>query len=590
MSGASASKMRRMVLTVILPGILAGGAAETPPLPAHSGAERSAQKAVRREQGSALLQIQSPDGVGGAFLTMLWKQPVILTSARSWFELSSPEVCDVGGRRFRIREVLASRERDLVILGYDPPAGGAPAPLELFENAGTLPPGSGVSACGGRAKAAGTITVRYGRVTGIGPRHLEADIPFSPGFSGGALLAADGRVIGVIGGEALPPGESGERRRGTAPIRAERIDNLTVNELAPVDMERVDAERKLFRRIGAAFDEVSGAKKPREIALLSLKYAGLCWECGEQEWSCDYFRREALRKSGRIRTLAGTLGLERQFRAERIPALLLRHAAELSCVATGGGTVRCFGCTGIGRVNLAPVRKMDSFVDSGKFLNEAAKQEFVPCRFCGGTGRRSAGTPDYCFRVPESVRELVLEQFVPLPEKFCGFTPGEEFGAFFRREKFYRKRYHLLRRYETRFGETLIFRGNHRERRVAATTLVFQFGRLTEVALLVRCRGEEARELAAGLCGGVGRELPPTVTVGPLRRAEDMPCDARGNPVEPVSYFDFTAAGEYFRSGSEPFWVVRAALEAKEGLDRVDADALLRAGAKLLPGKREERP
>lgn len=212
MSGASASKMRRMVLTVILPGILAGGAAETPPLPAHSGAERSAQKAVRREQGSALLLIQSPDGVGGAFLTTLWKQPVILTSARSWFELSSPEVCDVGGRRFRIREVLASRERDLVILGYDPPTGGAPAPLELFENAETLPPGSGVSACGGRAKAAGTITVRYGRVTGIGPRHLEADIPFSPGFSGGALLAADGRVIGVIGGEALPPGESGERR------------------------------------------------------------------------------------------------------------------------------------------------------------------------------------------------------------------------------------------------------------------------------------------------------------------------------------------------------------------------------------------
>lgn len=575
---AFGSRLRR--LSVVLSILL---------LPPAGAAEEPAARGTPRENGNAFLLVNSPDGRGGAFFATIWKQPVILTSARTWFELSSPTLCDANGRSFRIREVLESRKRDLVILGYEPPEGEPPVPLALPTRTGVLPPGREVYACGG-GEEAGAITVRYGRVTGIGPNHLETDIRFLPGFRGGPLLTADGRVVGVVAGPASRSGTRSGRRREEG-LMAVRIDNLTVDELARVEESELDGERGLFRRIVTAFDEVSGAKDRDTVARLCLQYAGLCWECGEEDWGCDYFRRETLRMSNRLRALAGSLGLERQFRLARLPAFLLRHAAELEYRAIGETPVRCFGCAGIGRVNLAPVRKMRSFVDSAAFLDEAAKQEFVSCRFCSGTGRLRSGPPEYRFFPAEMVRARVLEQLSPIPEKFCDFTLGCTVSEFFRQEKFYRKRYNLFRRYDNMFGETLVYRGNHRERNVAATTLVFQFGRLTEVTLLVRCRGEEAKCLAAELCGSdEGRNLPPTVTVGPLQRAEDMPCDARGNPVEPVSYFDFTAAGEYFRGGSEPFWVIRVSLEAKAGLDRVDANALLRAGAKLRPGRPEERP
>ena len=570
---AFGSRLRR--LSVVLSILL---------LPPAGAAEEPAARGTPRENGNAFLLVNSPDGRGGAFFATIWKQPVILTSARTWFELSSPTLCDANGRSFRIREVLESRKRDLVILGYEPPEGEPPVPLALPTRTGVLPPGREVYACGG-GEEAGAITARYGRVTGIGPNHLETDIRFLPGFRGGPLLTADGRVVGVVAGPASRSGTRSGRRREEG-LMAVRIDNLTVDEES-----ELDGERGLFRRIVTAFDEVSGAKDRETVARLCLQYAGLCWECGEEDWGCDYFRRETLRMSNRLRALAGSLGLERQFRLARLPAFLLRHAAELEYRAIGETPVRCFGCAGIGRVNLAPVRKMRSFVDSAAFLDEAAKQEFVSCRFCSGTGRLRSGPPEYRFFPAEMVRARVLEQLSPIPEKFCDFTLGCTVSEFFRQEKFYRKRYNLFRRYDNMFGETLVYRGNHRERNVAATTLVFQFGRLTEVTLLVRCRGEEAKCLAAELCGSdEGRNLPPTVTVGPLRRAEDMPCDARGNPVEPVSYFDFTAAGEYFRGGSEPFWVIRVSLEAKAGLDQVDANALLRAGAKLRPGRPEERP
>ena len=106
----------------------------------------------------------------------------------------------------------------------------------------------------------------------------------------------------------------------------------------------------------------------------------------------------------------------------------------------------------------------------------------------------------------------------------------------------------------------------------------------------MRCRGREAQALAKELFDDGNGEHPLLrVSVGPLRSAEDMPCDARGNPLLPVSYFDFTEAGSSFRNGSEPFWVIRVSLEEKAGLDRVDGEALVRAGAKRLGAEQEVR-
>lgn len=547
---------------------------------------RRARMLSRKSTGAFLL-VKSPDGVGGAFLTTLWKQPVILTCARAWLEFSSPEVCDGDGRVFRIREALMSRERDLVILGYElPPGEQLPAPLKLLEGGSPLSLGSGVAACGRWTMGGKIISIRYGSVVGSGPNYLEVNIPSASGTCGFPLFTEEARVAGIVTGDMA--GVS--LRRGVGNLMAVRVDNLTVEEFSQIDMVKLEADRKLIRQINLACAELSRTLNRKKAALLCLKYAGLYWECEGRDWSCEYFQREAAQKIGQIEQTAVNSGLSRrQFRAERIPTLLLRHAAELDCVATGAKPVRCFGCGGNGRVNLAMVRKTE-FVDSANFLEEMSKVEFVSCRFCNGSGRRSSELPMYQVRLPEPLLNQVRELLTPVPGTFCGFMLGEEGKALFQREIFYRRRSNLFRRHGNTFGETLVYRGNPRERRVAITSLEFQLGRLTEVALLVRCRGREAQALAKELFDDGNGEHPLLrVSVGPLRSAEDMPCDARGNPLLPVSYFDFTEAGSSFRNGSEPFWVIRVSLEEKAGLDRVDGEALVRAGAKRLGAEQEVR-
>lgn len=543
-------------------------------------------RTLSRESTGAFLLVKSPDGAGGAFLTTLWKQPVILTCARAWLEFSSPEVCDGDGRVFRIREALVSRERDLVILGYElPPGKQLPTPLKLSEDGTPLSVGSGVVACGSWTMGGKIIAIRHGKVVGRGPNYLEVNIPSASGLCGFPLLTEEAGVAGIVTGDMVGVSP----RRGVGNLMAVRVDNLTVEEFSQIDLAKLEVDRKLVRQINLACAELSRTLNRKAAALLSLKYAGLYWECEERDWSCDYFRREVARKTGQIEKTAADCGLSRQFRAERIPALLLRHATELDCVATGAEPVRCFGCGGIGRVNLAPVRKTE-FVNSANFLDEMSKVEFVSCSFCNGSGRRSSGLPKYQVRLPEPLLNQLRELLAPVAGTFCGLTLGEEGRALFQREVFYRRRSNLFRRYGNALGETLVYRGNPRERRVAATTLEFQLGRLTEVALLVRCRGPEAQALAAELFDeGNGDHPALRVSVGPLRSAEDMPCDARGNPMEPVSYFDFSASREYFRSGEEPFWVIRVSLEEKAGLDRVDGEELLQGGAKRSTAKQGAR-
>ncbi len=46
---------------------------------------------------------------------------------------------------------------------------------------------------------------------------------------------------------------------------------------------------------------------------------------------------------------------------------------------------------------------------------------------------------------------------------------------------------------------------------------------------------------------------------------------------------------DFVRSGVADFWVIRAMLAGKVGLDLVDGEALVRAGAKVRPVKTEAR-
>lgn len=54
-------------------------------------------------------------------MTRLWDQPVIVTNAHVYLEMKEPEVVDINGKVYKIKEVLGSKSRDLVILSYEDP-------------------------------------------------------------------------------------------------------------------------------------------------------------------------------------------------------------------------------------------------------------------------------------------------------------------------------------------------------------------------------------------------------------------------------------------------------------------------------------
>ena len=63
---------------------------------------------------NSFLLVRSPDGRGSAFMTRLWDQPVIVTNAHVYLEMKEPEVVDINGRVYKIKEVLGSKSRDLL--------------------------------------------------------------------------------------------------------------------------------------------------------------------------------------------------------------------------------------------------------------------------------------------------------------------------------------------------------------------------------------------------------------------------------------------------------------------------------------------
>jgi len=96
---------------------------------------------------NSFLLVRSPDGRGSAFMTRLWDQPVIVTNAHVYLEMKEPEVVDINGKVYKIKEVLGSKSRDLVILSYEDPdpdaemlsaAGDTKKPLYFLSMAGVI--------------------------------------------------------------------------------------------------------------------------------------------------------------------------------------------------------------------------------------------------------------------------------------------------------------------------------------------------------------------------------------------------------------------------------------------------------------------
>ena len=142
----------------------------------------------------AVVEIRSPQG-GGAGI--IWGGGLIVTNAHCVPRGASLRV-DSAGRAHEAEVVAYSRDDDLALV-HAPAVSG---PLLELRDARSLSPGEIVFAHGHPLGIAHSLTM--GAIHGVAmhprtgePRFVVADVRLAPGNSGGALVDAHGRLVGI---------------------------------------------------------------------------------------------------------------------------------------------------------------------------------------------------------------------------------------------------------------------------------------------------------------------------------------------------------------------------------------------------------
>jgi serine protease Do len=147
----------------------------------------------------SVVKVQGREGTGGAGI--VWRPGTVLTNLHVVAGArGAPLVTGTDGLRHEARVVATSRPLDLALLAL--PRDGLP-PASIGES-GQLRVGELVFAVGHPWGQPWSVSA--GIVSGLGPReYVRSDVRLAPGCSGGPLVDAHGRVVGintlVLGGD-----------------------------------------------------------------------------------------------------------------------------------------------------------------------------------------------------------------------------------------------------------------------------------------------------------------------------------------------------------------------------------------------------
>ncbi len=211
---------------------------------------------ITSEALPSVARIQVGDGFGAGFL--FYSSSHVATA---WHVVSDGGKITVqfpDGQRRRAELAAASPANDLAILELDKPVEGLlvlePDPSPITVGAPVIAIGHPFSSAGkGKLKGLLNWTVTAGILSAYSTRFLQTDAVVNPGNSGGPVLSADGRVLGVVT-ERGPPGLG----------FAVRVDHLValIDEIGqPKDLRRSFGFR---RRLGVVFgmDAARGSGGP----------------------------------------------------------------------------------------------------------------------------------------------------------------------------------------------------------------------------------------------------------------------------------------------------------------------------------------
>lgn len=142
----------------------------------------------------AVVEVHTARGGGGG---IIWGGGLVVTNAHCVPHGSAPRITS-GGRMHDADVVAYARDHDLALIH----APGVSGPLLELRDANSLRPGEIVFAHGHPLGMSHSLTM--GAIHGVAthprtgePRFVVADVRLAPGNSGGALVDAHGRLVGI---------------------------------------------------------------------------------------------------------------------------------------------------------------------------------------------------------------------------------------------------------------------------------------------------------------------------------------------------------------------------------------------------------
>lgn len=499
------------------------------------------------------LIVKSPDGSGTAFLTRLGDRDVIVTNAHVYLEMTSPEICDIDGRKYEITQITASKTRDLVLLSFVRPDNPQKM-LSVEPDVARLEVNLPVVVFG-NSLGDNVVTAAAGKLNGVGPETIEVDAGFVPGNSGGpVILQKNGNVIGVAAClKVLEPDTAtrGSRYQSTAlrpAVRrfAVRLDNLPADDLQEVNPAMLVSDRKQYALLKQKIGQLEIAFKGKfdvdrfEDALTEC--CKVLVDLEDYEWHCEYFKAEYQQETDLVRQVLETLELTELLKIYEMQKVWAQHLSEVEIVRIKPFAVGCFNCSGSGR-------------KSYKYDNPAAMQrqsgapqtviEYKKCAVCRGDKKVTISDVTKIYKLSPALEQQLGKLVVRGKREFAGFVIGGDAAANLDvGDGYYRRDKNLIYRYYNPFGETLLFRGNHEADSALATELTVMFGRVVKVKIVFGGSYNDGE--IASLLGQLYSEklnllknetfslkIVPTATI------DKVPVDTRGMPLPPSKDVDF---------------------------------------------------
>ncbi len=485
--------------------------------------------------GSFLL-VRSDDSSGSAFMAEFRGNRVIVTNAHVYLTSRNPRIVDINNRRFKVTEILGARERDLVLLGFEPPPGKKPPALRIIPDAGRVPLNTPVVAFG-NALGEDVVTHCGGYLTGIGARKIEVTAPIVPGNSGGPIFVRGTRdVIGIstylvlVGKEWTTRGSRFEVTASKPVIRrfATRIDNLKTEELEPIDPAKIGAEidvlEEFKKQMDRIFDLLRRHCSSSGNFLHEMRVADRMAVAGKaRRWQSSYMKRSFERQAKVLEALGEAL-------ADIFPfeQLLRKHRGKFLVKRMEALRVKCFQCAGSRQISV--YRQNPDFAPGR--LESRYLIHKTTCPSCGGTGFRTLRTAGWFFIPEGKLLAEVQRRFQPDGSRLAGIPLGVSCRELRRQLPWYRSRRRRIGKFVNGMGYTYFFRGHHENPNITTTVLEYRFGRITSVSVAVKLPPMMSRSAFLRLCESmVEKSVRPRLCSKYIGSASSVPIDSAGRPL-----------------------------------------------------------